>query len=108
MVWQAWLLSKATGTRPCDLYVIDGEFRRFCFDRAIVTFGTALEAELDGVSGKTEKAREVKRSRMLDRWLDRPLKYRSISAPTKGSSSGPTPSTDVEKHTMPGDGSEAR
>lgn len=59
------------------MYCITGEFRQFCFDRAIITFGVALEAELDAVTGKNDKSINGKRARILDKWMERPLKYRS-------------------------------
>lgn len=78
------------------MYAIHGEFRRFCFDRAVITFGMALEAELDSVEGKNDKTINAKRSRMLDTWLGRPLKFRSPLAST----------VETESTTFSGDGSE--
>lgn len=93
--------------RPSDVYCIQGDFRRYCFDNAVVTFGTALEAALDEVTGKTDKSIAVKRARVLDRWLDRELKYRAPTA-TRTAASGPGPKApDVEQqYVMRGDGSE--
>lgn len=80
-----------------------GPFAAFCFDNAVTTFGRALEAELDSVKpAKTEKATEAKRARLLDKWLDRPLRYRNPSV-------GPTADASVdaieEQYTVAGDGS---
>ena len=93
--------------RPSDLYAIHGDFRRYCFDKAVVTFGTALEAALEEVTGKNEKSRESKRARVLDRWLDRELKYRSPVATTTAAPSVPgRKAPDVEQQsTFSGDGS---
>lgn len=92
--------------RPSDLYAIQGDFRRYCFDKAVVTFGTALEAALDEVTGKNEKSRASKRARVLDRWLDRELKYRSPVATTAAPSVPGRKAPDVEKSaTFSGDGS---
>lgn len=83
------------------MYAITGDFRRFCFDRAVVTFGRALEAELDGVTAKTDTARNVKRQRILDTWLGRELKFRNPVATKKTAS----PTKDVEQEfVMKGDG----
>jgi hypothetical protein len=65
------------------MYGIEGKFRAFQFDSAVATFGRALNAALDAVEGKNNKAINAKRARLLDVWLERPLKYRSISAPSK-------------------------
>ena len=105
-VWQAYLLAKTMRVRPSDVYAINGDFRRYCFDNAVVTFGTALEAALDEVTGKTEKSRESKRARVLDRWLDRELKYRSPVATTAAPSVPGRKGPEVqETHTFSGDGS---
>jgi hypothetical protein len=90
-------------TRPSDLYAIQGDWRRFCFDRAVTTFGLALEAELDSVKGRSEASVERKRAMVLNKWLDRPQQYRNPSA-TKGSAAGPTSGAD-ETMTISGDGS---
>jgi len=87
------------------MYGIRGEFRRFCFDRAVITFGKALEAALDAVEAKNDKQRETKRQRVLDRWLDRPLRYRTPQA-TKAASPKSTEPDVEQEYVMRGDGSE--
>lgn len=72
------------------MYGIKGEFRAFCFDQAVTTFGVALEAELDSCKGKTDKDINGKRARVLAKWLDEPVKYREpqlvSTSPTAGAS----------------------
>lgn len=90
------------------MYAIQGDFRRFCFDRAVLTFGAALEAALDSVEAKNDKQREVKRARTLDRWLGRELKFRNPIA-TKSKTTEPGPTTEIDQeYQMRGDGSEGR
>ena len=97
-MWQAWTLSQAMKVRPSDMYAIEGDFRRFCFDRAVFTFGRALDAELNSVKGKNDNEINRKRERVLAKWLDQPLKFRSPS-PTAGAN------TDVAQSvTVRGDG----
>lgn len=87
------------------MYYLQGEFRRFCFDSAVATFGSALEAELDKVTGKNAA---TKRQRLIDKWLDRPLKFREPSATVAKSTentSSPTAASDTE-FTISGDGSD--
>lgn len=80
------------------MYAITGAFRQFCFDRAVTTFGVSLEAELDSIDGANAQR---KRERLIDKWLDRPMKYRSVEAPTDFAH----PTGDVEQQvTIPGDG----
>jgi hypothetical protein len=92
-------------TRPSDLFAVNGEYRRFCFDRAVTTFGLALEAELDSITGKNEKSIERKRAMVLNKWLDRPQQYRTPQATKK--TAGPTSGAEDTMDTMviPGDGS---
>lgn len=86
------------------MYGITGAFRQYCFDRAVMTFGLALEAELDSLEGKTSKEVNAKRERLLNKWLDRPQRYRQ---PVASTPAGPTASTDVEQtFTVSGDISE--
>lgn len=72
------------------MYAIKGEFRRFCFDQAVTTFGLALEAELDSCTGKTDKEINGKRSRVLAKWLDQPMRYREPQAAPASPTAGPT------------------
>lgn len=59
-----------------------GPYAAFCFDQAVTTFGRALEAELDSVNEKTTKGTVRKRERILQKWLDVPLKFKSPMGPT--------------------------
>jgi hypothetical protein len=92
-LWQAYNLSKTMRARPSDVYAISGAFRRFCFDQAVMTFGVSLEAELDSVKeSKDPKQTAAKKSRIIDNWLGRPMKFRepmatTTSSPTAGSES---------------------
>lgn len=70
-------MSKVWRTRPSEIYAITGDYRRFCFDNAVMTFGLALEDALEHVEGKTAKAIETKRAALMARWLDQPVKYRN-------------------------------
>ena len=79
------------------MYGIKGELRQVCFDRAVMTFGMALEAELDAVEGKNKQAIERKRARLLDVWLDRPLKFREPMLPTAGPTASGSNGSDIEQ-----------
>jgi len=68
------------GVRPSEVYGIRDEFRAFCFDRAVVTFGKAMEADIKEAVGKskTQAGAKMAASRRISRWLDddpdKPLK----------------------------------
>jgi hypothetical protein len=85
------------------MYGVDGKFRAFQFDSAVATFGRALQAALDGVEGKNNAAIAGKQSRLLDEWLERPIKYRPVVGPSTPVS--PTADADsdvVETYSMTG------
>jgi hypothetical protein len=70
-LWEAHTLAKALKTRPSALYDIQDEFTAWCFDRAVQSFGTALENRLHEVSEKTKNRASAKRKSMmeLNKWL---------------------------------------
>jgi broad specificity phosphatase PhoE len=55
---------------------VHDELAAYCFDRAVLTFGLAVEHAVESVEGKTTKDTERKRQRELDRWLGTPQKFR--------------------------------
>jgi len=55
--------------RPSELYGITEVVQAFCFDRAVVIFGSALSHELENAKGKTEKAVQASRRRILKKWI---------------------------------------
>lgn len=64
-------MAKQLGTRPSDLYGIEEEVTAWSFDRAVLTFGNALESKLQIVarSSKRQKEAERKVERELQKWL---------------------------------------
>ena len=78
-----YLNSKDFGCRPSQMLALDDPYAALCLDSACGQFGRALESAMNGVTGKTEKARENKRERVLHTWLGIPLKYQN---PTIGAS----------------------
>lgn len=89
-----WQQSKAFHCRPSDLLAIDDELTAYYFDRAVYTFGKALEAELDRVSQSTGKGKQKKsqtqinmaRSQVMNRWLGPAPRYRDPVAEMQESS----------------------
>lgn len=68
------------GTRPSEIYDVEDAFEAFCFDRAVITFGLAVEHALHGVEGKNAKEIERKQARELDKWLGRKQQFRDPAA----------------------------
>lgn len=73
-------MAKTYRTRPSEMFQIADGYTALCFDRAVFSFGSALESELESIEGKNEKETARKRERTLHKWLDIPLKYRNPAA----------------------------
>lgn len=67
-------MSKATGTRPSSIYMVEerhGTYAAYCFDSAVITWGSAFENALEqaGSNAKTTQAAERAQGTVLRRWL---------------------------------------
>ncbi|WMI33125.1 tail assembly chaperone [Microbacterium phage RikSengupta] len=62
---------KSLKTRPSEIYSIEDEVTAWFFDRAVNTFGAALESRLHAVTEKTKtrSAGQKKAQQELDKWL---------------------------------------
>lgn len=71
MLWEAHQLGKSLKTRPSEIYGIDDELVAWSFDRAVTTFGSALENKLHQVTEKTKNrtSGQRKAQQELDKWL---------------------------------------
>ena len=67
--WTAFQLAKEWRVRPSELLDIDDPVDAFRFDRAVHIFGSALQAELEAVEGKTKQVRESKQRSIIQRWI---------------------------------------
>lgn len=70
-MWEAFQLAKQLKSRPSEIYGIDDELTAWSFDRAVQTFGGALENRLREVTKKTktQAAADRKAHAELDKWL---------------------------------------
>jgi hypothetical protein len=64
-------MSKQLRSRPSEIYGIDDELTAWSFDRAVQTFGVALENQLHRVAEKTKNraSGQRKAQQELDKWL---------------------------------------
>lgn len=64
-------MAKQLGIRPSELYEIDEEVTAWSFDRAVLTFGNALESKLQILARSAKKQKEAERKvdRELTKWL---------------------------------------
>ncbi len=76
-LWDLYCTAKTYGTRPSVMIDIPDPYAAFCLDRAAADFGSAVEQALSEVKGKTDKEIQFKSDRVLRKWLDLPLEYRS-------------------------------
>lgn len=68
-LWQAYQLAKDLRCRPSELYGLTDTVQAFCFDRAVVIFGSALSAAMDNAKGKTDKAVQASRRKIFKKWI---------------------------------------
>lgn len=71
MLWEAYQMGKAHRVRPSVIYAIDDELVAWSFDRAVTTFGSALENKLHQVTEKSKNrtSGQRKAQQELDKWL---------------------------------------
>lgn len=70
-MWEAFQLGKSLKTRPSEIYSIEDEVTAWFFDRAVNTFGNALESKLHQVTEKSKNrsSGQRKAQQELDKWL---------------------------------------
>lgn len=70
-MWEAYQLGKTLKTRPSVLYALEDELTAWSFDRAVQTFGLALERAIQEATEKTKNKSSGKRKaqQTLDKWL---------------------------------------
>ncbi len=64
-------MAKQLRVRPSELFGIDEEVAAWSFDRAVLTFGNALESKLQIVARNSKRQKEAERKveRELQKWL---------------------------------------
>jgi len=64
-------MAKQLRSRPSEIYAIEDELTAWSFDRAVQTFGSALENRLHQVTEKTKNQQSGQRKAQmeLDKWL---------------------------------------
>jgi hypothetical protein len=70
----AWRMSKAMGQRPSAVYQIEeryGSYAAYCFDAAVVAWGTAFDAAVENSSSeaKSKDAARLAQHRVIRSWL---------------------------------------
>jgi hypothetical protein len=72
-------MSKAMGVRPSTLYGIreaHGDYAEYCFDVAVVSWGQALERDIqDSVSQSKLKNKDGIPAQVLRRWVPATAQY---------------------------------
>lgn len=73
-MWEAWTLAKQLRSKPSEIYNVRDELAAFCFDRAVTTFGLAVENDIhEGTQDAKDQADGTRKASMiLDRWLREP------------------------------------
>ena len=71
-VWHAYNLAKSCFCRPSDLFdLTDNTWVAYCFDEAVIEFGSRLENELEKAAqgAKTSEDGERKQRAVMNSWL---------------------------------------
>lgn len=78
-MWETFNLAAQAQISPSEILGVDRSeepWAAYCLDRAVTTFGTAVQSELDAVEGKTTKEIEMKRQRVLNRFFPQGERFR--------------------------------
>lgn len=75
-------MAKTWKTKPSEILRIQDELHAYFLDRAVTTFGMAVEAELDEASANAKDSKKATqaRKRIMDKWLDITPSYRDPMA----------------------------
>jgi len=71
MLWEAWRLSQTyQGYRPSQQLQVVNPIAAYFLDKAVFRFGLMIDGEIEraGQEAKTDKAAEVKRNMVLNKW----------------------------------------
>lgn len=70
-MWQMWQMSQNLRKTPADLLGITASAPSFYFNKAVWTFGTTLEADLNAVAEKSKKASTTKarQTQVMVTWM---------------------------------------
>lgn len=84
MIWVLFNQAKAWSKTPAELLFIEDPMLAYSINNSVYSFGSALQSELDQVTGKKKEQVARKRQRVLDQWLGMPRKFRNPMGPTRG------------------------
>jgi hypothetical protein len=64
-------MSKEWHKTPAELYFIHDEFKAWCFNRAVYTFGSAMQEDLEttGTKSKNEGTRRRQKQMAFNKWM---------------------------------------
>lgn len=73
-MWEAWQQATQWKKRPSEIYGITEPLAAYNFDRAVMYFGTSVEADIKTQTEKvkTTKAAKAKAQQVLNKWLSEP------------------------------------
>ncbi len=73
-MWETWTASQKMRCRPSDLLRLSDGVLAYYFDRAVWTFGSAIQSEMDEAERKSKSSKSLPaRQRMiLNKWVPPP------------------------------------
>lgn len=82
LLWQTWQMSRQLRTRPSELIGLTDVYQAWCFDEAVVEFGTEVTAAVEEAARTAKGSDAIKRGvadNALRQMLGLPRKYRDIA-----------------------------
>jgi hypothetical protein len=80
-LWELWRLCKSYHCRPSDIVDTRDAFAAFCLDRAVHTFGLAVEAAIDDATeGKKKAQAQAAAQNVVALWTGAPMKFANPAA----------------------------
>lgn len=82
MLWNLHSMAKEYSRLPSDIMHISDPYLAYCVDNAVFSVGMEIDGELAAVKGKTDKAIQRGRERVMQKWLGIKQKFRNPTMPT--------------------------
>lgn len=69
-MWTLYQLAKSTRSRPSDILAVHDDLAAYCLDRAVVTFGIAVENDIERATAeKSGAAAERAANSVIAKWV---------------------------------------
>lgn len=98
MLWTIYQQASKLSKRPSEMLDIVDRYTAYCFDEAVLVFGSGVESAMDSVRTKGKKPEQIRgaRENMLRKYIGLPRRFQDIGAlrGREASSERPVPTGD--------------